>query len=540
MKIKLFDYFYKNYKFLDYELKNKIKVVLILHIFGFFFLIILGIIDCTSNTQSYVGIVEIIISFVLLIPLIFLYKGYYTIASTISIILLSVFLVLLTLISVTVTIDVMYKYGFYILMTYMICFVVAYKNITIIICSILNFLSFFIVYILVPFKNNGYKITVDDLSIVIEVFIVCILGSFCTFFGINLLRNALKIVKKEAEKNLEYSNKIKDIITSSQQSISIGSELKSTTENTMISLKNIRLELENINKIIDSFKKMLESTVIENKNLIDETEKSTNIISDENYAIENTSESIIELTSNINNISINTESKKKDIELIISNSKLGRDKIDKVILSITKMRQNIISIEDVAKIINIISQQTNLLAMNASIEAAHAGEYGKGFAVVADEIRKLADQTEIQIKNIKKIISDIISSFTEIANNNTEVDNQFKIINEEIIKFISSIEEIIANLVKMSLGTNNINSTITHLKDFSLKSKDIIINMQKSITESTNNIINLENFFNDIINTITNFNTSFDQIEQDTQKIKEIGIDNINHIKIINNKIKEV
>ncbi|MUI53416.1 methyl-accepting chemotaxis protein [Aliivibrio fischeri] len=154
-----------------------------------------------------------------------------------------------------------------------------------------------------------------------------------------------------------------------------------------------------------------------------------------------------EAQSAINNVDIG----KQHLENSMSLTRSINDSVQQTASMIEELRANTINIGEVTNVISSISDQTNLLALNAAIEAARAGEQGRGFAVVADEVRNLAAKTQQSTQHIQEIISKLQSQ-SEKANNN-------------MIENVTLIQQSVVLAEDVKLSFNDIENSVQAISD---------------------------------------------------------------------------
>jgi methyl-accepting chemotaxis protein len=222
---------------------------------------------------------------------------------------------------------------------------------------------------------------------------------------------------------------------------------------------------ETIEKLNENLGSQVENSLDFMKSINDLIENLNQQIVQQASAIEESSAAIEQMMATINNTAGMAEKKQAAIQDLVGNVERSRSSMRDTIEAVGTITKGVEGVGSTIKVISTIAANTNLLSMNAAIEAAHAGDAGQGFAVVAAEIRRLSETTRENSQNIGHILTNIIDGIKATTARSSETDVLINAMTHEINEFANTMTELINSLGELSLGSREITTALILLRE---------------------------------------------------------------------------
>lgn len=324
----------------------------------------------------------------------------------------------------------------------------------------------------------------------------------------------------------ELQNSVETTKGISYNLLSSSEEVSSTLEEIHANIENMKGKTDTVDSTVGNLKSSIRDVKDFSQTVMEQAES-------QSVAINESSASIEQMSANINSVVNTVKNKIEIVENLKNIANDGEKEMAGTIDVINKITESAKTIMEMNEVINNIADRTNLLAMNAAIEAAHAGSAGKGFAVVADEIRKLAENTAKNAGEISRTIQSITSNITVSEQSSNRTGEYLTKIVTEVKGVSEAMEEINNSMHELNIGSNQILEALGSLigSSESVKKSSVTMTEKTGIINKSIEEVNL--LTTDTRNGMQEVTIGVGEIAKAVKLVQDSGLENSENVKKI-------
>ena len=524
------------------EIRRKSRLLLVSNLLFILISLISMVFAKILIAQDYVSAaMNAVMIAVLIAAVVLLKKGKFLVASNVSIVLLACTMALLCIVGKDIQMNsALSKLGLYLLPVIIYSGMIGIKTWQSLVASALACFAPLVFFLTGPLFLQNYRYNAHDAVLLVTSLLVIMAAGLMAYLILKNNGEIIRMAEKESGINRDKNKKIEAIVNSSKAGMSIGEKLQEFASRTVDLAGGINTSLEKIKKETEFLNAIIKNSLDSNAVMLESSKKVKTIISEQNAAINETSSSVEEITRSMNNIAVTTYAKKDTIDRLVETAGESAKEMDQSIRSIRELSRSAEDMLGIIKVIQEVASQTNVLAMNAAIEASHAGASGRGFAIVAQEIRKLSVETDKNSKLISATLKKSIGDIEKASGVNAKVDEYFHKMSAEVGEVKKAIDEIIVAVQEVSKGTGNILEAVSELLKMATDVDASMNEVDARISDSNGNIQNISKFTLELKQKTETIVKSFEDIIHVTRLIDKVGKENTAHIEKLDREITEI
>ncbi len=341
--------------------------------------------------------------------------------------------------------------------------------------------------------------------------------------GNNELTDLSKAINVFVGEFVEVIEEVKRLATRNAE---LKNEVSGATSESASAIEEMNENISDISSLVNNLVEHLERSGAAIEKITSHITDLSDRIEGQSSAITQSSSSIEEMTASIENVTKISEQRRDAAESLAEVTQTTASNMDETNALINENAEDVNQILEIIGIINNVAAQTNLLSMNAAIEAAHAGDAGHGFAVVAEEIRGLAESTNENSKKIRSTINTIAERIQKIYSASAENRKAFEQIESETSNSSNAMEEISSSMRELSQGSREIMDAMTNLTQTTQTIQESAEEMKQSTVQANEGLQEIQTIGERVNGEIGEINEEISDINDSMGRINKLNEEN--------------
>ena len=357
----------------------------------------------------------------------------------------------------------------------------------------------------------------------------------------NRLSNELvDLAERELAENRRKARDLAELLSSARFYMEVGQALLGATEDGQQAGNDIRRELDAIRRDASGLAKDARCADEANTEIVDYSKAMRQAVERQNKALGETTTDIGKIMSIIQDMAALAQDKKRTMDAVIRNVEAQGRHVRMVADGFDKIREASKKVLGVVSGIMDISEKTNMLAMNASIEAAHAGSAGKGFAVIAQEIRKLSDESRSNTESVQAALVQNDALVRQVSEAAGTFTTEISTINKDVRATFDAMDELISGLSGIASSTRELMSAVTMMVETANEaSRDVGVVVDR-VGSGSSSVAEISRFSCELENQVDRVGLEFAAIEGALNRIQTIGERNIEQFALFEKDLKAI